>query len=64
MTVIDPVCGMEVEEEDAEYSFKFGDETYFFCCESCRDDFVENPQEYLDEELYEDVTSEELVETT
>jgi Cu+-exporting ATPase len=54
MAVIDPVCGMEVEEDEAEHSFRFGDETYYFCCEACRDDFVANPGDFVEEELVDE----------
>ncbi len=38
----DPVCGMEVEEKDAVRGDK-GKETYYFCSESCRDEYMKTP---------------------
>jgi P-type Cu+ transporter len=46
MTVIDPVCGMEMEEEEAGAVVEHGGETYYFCSDECRDEFAENADEY------------------
>jgi YHS domain-containing protein len=35
----DPVCGMIVDEEIA-ISEEFDGETFYFCCEACRDQFL------------------------
>ena len=35
----DPVCGMEVNPEEAEYTIKTDGGTYYFCSESCKDSF-------------------------
>lgn len=42
----DPVCGMEVDERDAQHkglTAEFGGQIRFFCSEQCRDMFKENP---------------------
>jgi P-type Cu+ transporter len=49
MTVIDPVCGMEVDPENAEYKTKYGDQEYYFCAESCLESFKNDPEKYLSE---------------
>ncbi|MCA8991269.1 MAG: heavy metal translocating P-type ATPase [Planctomycetaceae bacterium] len=36
---IDPICGMTVDESTA-ISYQIGDETYYFCCEHCRQKFA------------------------
>jgi P-type Cu+ transporter len=46
MTVTDPVCGMEVEEEDTVGFVEYAGQTYFFCSEECREEFEEAPEEY------------------
>lgn len=51
MRAIDPICGMEVDLEEPAISETFGDDVFFFCCESCREQFLENPEEYADVEL-------------
>jgi xanthine dehydrogenase accessory factor len=35
----DPVCGMVVDEEIA-ISEESNGETFYFCCEECRDEFL------------------------
>ncbi len=44
---IDPVCGMEVSEENAAAKVQHGGETYYFCNISCKNKFEENPEQYL-----------------
>ncbi|MBN2464653.1 YHS domain-containing protein [candidate division WOR-3 bacterium] len=43
---IDPVCGMTVTKEDAACSYEHKGKTYYFCAESCRDQFVSAPDNY------------------
>jgi YHS domain-containing protein len=43
---IDPVCNMEVDEEDAEFMAKYEGKTYF-CSESCKEEFETDPEEYV-----------------
>ena len=46
-SVIDPVCGMSVDPEHAEYrSFQKG-ETYYFCSAGCKETFDKNPGKYI-----------------
>nr|WP_236044597.1 permease [Halomicroarcula nitratireducens] len=42
-TVQDPVCGMEVNPDDADHSIEHDSETYYFCSESCKESF--DPEE-------------------
>ena len=48
MTQIDPVCGMEVTEDDAAATVDFAGKTFLFCSEACRDEFLGDPEEYAD----------------
>ncbi|MEE8378652.1 MAG: YHS domain-containing protein [Candidatus Aminicenantaceae bacterium] len=45
--VVDPVCGMELKKEDAKHTYEYKEKTYYFCMASCKEKFVENPEEYL-----------------
>ena len=45
--MIDPVCGMEVTPEDAVGSFEYKGQEYYFCNESCLEQFRANPQQFL-----------------
>ncbi len=47
-TAKDPVCGMDVETENASYTSEHQGETYYFCSKGCKLDFEEEPQRYLD----------------
>jgi Cu+-exporting ATPase len=44
---IDPVCGMSVDPDHAEYrSFQKG-ETYYFCSAGCKETFDKDPAKYI-----------------
>src|SRR5690349_3933501 len=43
--VIDPVCGMRIEADDAAAIGEKDNQTYYFCSEACRDIFVSAPPE-------------------
>jgi len=38
--VIDPICGMRIEADDAAAIAERDGQTYYFCSEGCRDIFV------------------------
>ncbi len=44
---VDPVCGMEVNEQDAAETSEYQGQTVYFCSRECRDSFDKNPQEYV-----------------
>lgn len=39
MMAIDPVCGMEVEEKDAEFTVRLEHESFYFCSRPCMESF-------------------------
>ncbi len=43
---IDPVCGMTVEPEQAAAVADWGDQTWYFCSESCHQKFMASPEQY------------------
>jgi Cu+-exporting ATPase len=45
--VIDPVCGMAVEPEDAAGSYEYKGQQYYFCNVSCLDQFQADPRKFL-----------------
>jgi YHS domain-containing protein len=47
MPLVDPVCGVEVTAE-SEWTAEYEGVTFYFCCEECRDMFVEEPGQYLE----------------
>ncbi len=46
--VTDPVCGMTVAAGMTDIATTIKGRTYYFCAESCRKAFEENPQKFLD----------------
>ncbi|MBI3934673.1 MAG: heavy metal translocating P-type ATPase [Acidobacteria bacterium] len=46
-TVVDPVCGMDIEVEDAVGSHQYQGETYYFCNPACLERFQADPEKYL-----------------
>jgi L-lactate dehydrogenase len=45
--VKDPVCGMEVDENQAKHKAQHMGKTYYFCASACKDTFEKNPERYL-----------------
>lgn len=42
----DPVCGMEVDPQNAKTASVYRGTTYYFCSASCRDKFEQAPEKY------------------
>src|SRR5580692_8424924 len=45
----DPVCGMSVDPATAKHRAEHAGETFYFCCNGCREKFVAEPSRYLAE---------------
>ncbi|NIR52582.1 YHS domain-containing protein [candidate division KSB1 bacterium] len=45
--VVDPVCGMKIEKENAAAQVEHKGETYYFCMEDDKVAFEQNPEKYL-----------------
>ena len=43
---IDPVCGREVAEEDSAGKVGYWGQHYYFCSETCKKMFEEDPERY------------------
>jgi Cu+-exporting ATPase len=43
---IDPVCGMEVKEDQAAATAEHQGAKYYFCSQGCHDEFVKHPEQY------------------
>lgn len=50
MKVIDPVCKMEIEEEDAVATSTYKGKTYHFCAMGCKKKFDADPERYVSPE--------------
>lgn len=44
---VDPVCGMEINQESAPAETVYDGRTYYFCSADCKDAFEEDPEEYI-----------------
>lgn len=47
LNTIDPVCGMAVHPTTAQYHATVGNQTYYFCCGGCREQFIAAPRQFL-----------------
>jgi YHS domain-containing protein len=45
-TVIDPVCGMQLDDQQTAITSQFMNRTYFFCSLGCKQQFDNDPQRY------------------
>ncbi|TDW00914.1 YHS domain-containing protein [Halanaerobium saccharolyticum] len=43
----DPVCGMDIEPDQAAASYEYKGKTYYFCAEGCKNKFAEDPEKFL-----------------
>ena len=46
-TVTDPVCGTQVEPNQAAAQAEYGGRAYYFCSEECRRTFEEDPEAFV-----------------
>ncbi len=47
-SVVDPVCGMQVDPAKAAATRMHKDVAYYFCCVGCAREFDEDPNRYMD----------------
>lgn len=47
--IFDLVCGMELSIENVRHSFEHNGIEYYFCSETCKGHFVDNPEKYIGE---------------
>ena len=43
---IDPICGMQVDENTAQYTSEYKGKTYYFCAPGCKKAFDSDPEKY------------------
>jgi YHS domain-containing protein len=46
----DPVCEMDVKEEEAAATYEYKGKTYYFCAVGCKERFAQDPERYLEKE--------------
>ena len=47
MTHIDPVCGMQVNQQNAAGRSAHQGKTFYFCSEDCKKQFDQDPEPYV-----------------
>jgi Cu+-exporting ATPase len=57
--VKDLVCGMKIKKEEAAASSLYKGKEYFFCAQSCKEKFDENPEKYIKREDSQESEEEE-----
>lgn len=45
--VTDPVCGMQIEPDDAVGTAEYQGQAYYFCSQACLDAFEADPSAYV-----------------
>ncbi len=45
-THTDPICGMQVDENNAAGQSNYQGQTYYFCATACKSKFDQNPEQY------------------
>lgn len=61
VTVIDPVCGMQVDPAKTEHHAAHDGQDFHFCSARCRSRFVENPQRWLSASAHDELVPEGVV---
>ena len=46
----DPVCEMDVKEEEAAATYEYKGKTYYFCAVGCKERFAQDPERFLEKE--------------
>lgn len=46
-TQVDPVCGMQVDDQDAVHRSEYLGVEYYFCSEDCKHKFEQRPEDYV-----------------
>jgi len=46
----DPICGMDVKEEEAAATYEYKGKTYYFCAVGCKEKFAQDPERYVEKE--------------
>ncbi|MEE8387871.1 MAG: YHS domain-containing protein [Acidiferrobacterales bacterium] len=44
---IDPVCRMQVQEDEAAATAEHSGKQYYFCSQGCKEEFTNDPEHYI-----------------
>jgi Cu+-exporting ATPase len=56
VTAIDPVCGMEVDPQQAAGTSEYHGTTYYFCSAGCKRQFEKAPESYVGQKAAQEET--------
>ena len=45
--ITDPVCNMQINEQEVTHMLTFEGEVYYFCSEACRAEFERHTEDYV-----------------
>jgi Cu+-exporting ATPase len=45
-----PICGMDVKEEEAAATYEYKGKTYYFCAGGCKERFAQDPERFTEKE--------------
>lgn len=48
--VVDPVCGMTIDSQQASATAEYQGQTYYFCSSGCKKAFEKDPQRYAEQQ--------------
>lgn len=48
--VIDPVCGMTIDSQNASETAEYQGKTYYFCSPGCKKAFEKDPARYIEQQ--------------
>jgi len=48
--VIDPVCGMQIDEKKVTQKSFYNGKVYYFCSATCKKEFDRDPEKYIGKE--------------
>jgi Uncharacterized conserved protein len=46
--ILDPICGMHMDPEKAPAMSTYKEHTYYFCCDEHKQQFEQNPEQWID----------------
>jgi YHS domain-containing protein len=46
--ILDPICGMHMDPEKAPAMATYNEHTFYFCCDEHKEQFEQNPEQWID----------------
>lgn len=52
--LVDPICGMHLDPEEAPAVATYGDRSYYFCSDTHKDEFLRNPEFWVEKARHDE----------